>query len=89
MVDICKFQEYLDNSRKSISQSKEFEKKYFDIPLLENGKKQGHNKISYNYLRSPTQVDHNSRRSQYWHMFFILFSCFSCGKFEKTLVYYL
>ena len=34
MVNICKFQEYLGNSRKFISRSKEFETKYFDICLL-------------------------------------------------------
>ena len=34
MVNICKFQEYLGNSRKFISRSKEFETKYFDICLF-------------------------------------------------------
>ena len=46
----------------------------------------GNNKVSYNYLGSPTQAGHNSRRSHYSHVFFILFSCFNCGTFEKTLV---
>ena len=55
-----------------------------------NGKKHSHNKVSYNYLGSPTQADHNSRRSQYSHVLTrILFSCFSPGKFEKTLACYL
>ena len=34
MVNICKFQEYLGNSRKVISRSKEFETKYFVICLF-------------------------------------------------------
>ena len=34
MDNICKFQEYLGNSRKFISRSKEFETKYFDICLF-------------------------------------------------------
>ena len=29
--------------------------------VVKNGKKHGHNKVSYNYLGSPTQVYHNSR----------------------------
>ena len=57
--------------------------------VIRNGKKHNHNKVYYNYLGSPTQADHNSRRSQYSHVFFIWFSCFSSGKFEKTLVCYL
>ena len=56
-----------------------------DNMVIRNRKKDSHNKVSYSYLGSPTQADHNSRRSQYSHVFFILFSCFSCGKFEKTL----
>ena len=48
--------------------------------IVRNGKKYGCNKVSYNYLGSPTQEDHNI------HTFFILFSCFSWGKFRKTLV---
>ena len=51
-----------------------------------NGKKHSHVKFSHNYLRSPTQADHILWRPQYWHVFFILLSCFSGGKFEKTLV---
>ena len=54
--------------------------------IIKNRKKHGHKKVSYNYLGSPTQGDHNSRRTQYSQVFFILFSCFSCGKFEKTIV---
>ena len=57
--------------------------------VIRNGKKHSNNKVSYNYLGSPTQAHHNSRRSQHSHAFFILFSCFSCGKFEKTLVCYI
>ena len=34
IVNICKFQEYFDNSRKFISRSTEFETKYFDICLF-------------------------------------------------------
>ena len=34
MVKICKFQEYLDNSRKFISRNKEFEAQYFEICLF-------------------------------------------------------
>ena len=52
--------------------------------VIRNGKKHGHNKVSYDYLACPTQVDHSSIRSQYSHVFFILLSCFSCEKFEKT-----
>ena len=51
-----------------------------------NEKKHSHNKISNNYFGSPTPADNNSRRSQYSHLFFILFSYSSWGKFEKTLV---
>ena len=54
--------------------------------VIRNGKKHSHNKVSHSYLGPPTQANHNSRRSQYSHVFFILFSCFSCGKFEKILV---
>ena len=57
--------------------------------VIRNGKKHNLNKGSYNYLRSPTEEDHNSKRSQYSHVFYILFSCSGCGKFEKTLVCYL
>ena len=39
--------------------------------------------VSCNYLGFPTQVDYNSRKSQYSQAFFILFSRFRCGKFEK------
>ena len=39
--------------------------------------------LSCNYLGFPTQADYNSRKSQYSHAFFILFSPFRCGKFEK------
>ena len=45
--------------------------------VIINGKNHSQNNVSYNYLGSPTQADHNSRRSQYSHVFFILFSCFS------------
>ena len=46
--------------------------------VLENiavkiGKKHSHNKVSYNYLGCTIQADHYSRRSQYLHIFFILF----------------
>ena len=58
----------------------------FQNTVVWNGKKYNHNKVSYNYLGSPTQADHNSRRSQCLQVFFILFSCFSSRKFEKTLV---
>ena len=34
IVNICKFQEYMGNSRKFISRSKEFETKFFDICLF-------------------------------------------------------
>ena len=54
--------------------------------VIRNEKKHSHHKVSYTYLGSPTQADHNSRRSQYLHAFFILFSCYSRGKLEKTLV---
>ena len=47
-----------------------------------NGKKHR----GYYYPEYPTQADHNSGRSQYSHIFFILLSCFSCGKFEKTFL---
>ena len=53
---------------------------------VKNGNKHSYNNVSYNYFGSPTQVDHNSRRSQYLRVFFILFSCFSCGKLGKILV---
>ena len=39
--------------------------------------------VSCNYLGFPTQADYNSRKSQYSQAFFILFSPFRCGKFEK------
>ena len=39
--------------------------------LIKNGKKHSHNKVSYNYLRPPTQADHNLRSSQYSHVFYI------------------
>ena len=42
------------------------------------------NKVSDNYVGSPTQADCNSRNHNI-HTYF-LFSCFSCGKVEKTLV---
>ena len=51
-----------------------------------NGRKHSDDKFSDNYLGSPTQADHILRRPQYSHVFFILLSSFSCGKFEKTLV---
>ena len=40
-----------------------------ETPVLQNivtrnGTRHGHNKVSYDYLWSPTQVDHNSRRSR-------------------------
>ena len=54
--------------------------------VVRNGKKDSHNKVSYDYLRSPIQAYPNSWRSQYSHVFFILFSPFSWGKFEKTFV---
>ena len=41
-----------------------------------NGKKISHNKVSYIYLGSPIQADHNLRRLQYSHVFFILFVFF-------------
>ena len=37
----------------------------FENTVVRNRKKHNHNKVSYNYLGSPTQADHNSRRSQY------------------------
>ena len=45
-----------------------------------------HNKVFYNYIGFPTQADHYLKRSLYPYVFFFLFSCFSSGKFEKTLV---
>ena len=54
--------------------------------FIRNEKKHNHNKVSYNYLGSPTQADHSSGGSQYSHLFFILFICFNCGKLKKTLV---
>ena len=54
--------------------------------VIRNGKKYSETMVCYNYLGSPTQADYSSRRSQYSHVFFILFSCFSCRKFEKTFV---
>ena len=54
--------------------------------VVRNGKKHSHSKVSCNYLGSPTQADHNSRRLQYSRVLFILFSCFSCGIFGKPLV---
>ena len=53
-----------------------FSKEFFNFLIFQSSK----------YLGSPIQADHNSRRSQYSHVFFILFSCFSCEKFEKILV---
>ena len=58
----------------------------FENIVVRNGKKHSHNKVSYNYLVSPTQADHNLRRLGYSPVLFVLFNCFSCGKFEKTLV---
>ena len=37
----------------------------FENIVVRNRKKNDHNKVFYNYLGSPTQADHNSRRSQY------------------------
>ena len=61
--------------------------------VARNGKKyshntdrNSHNKVSYNYLGSLNQAVHNLRGSKYSHVFFILFSCFSWGKFEKSVV---
>ena len=54
--------------------------------VVRSGKKHIYNKVSYNYLGSPTEAYHNSRRSQYSHIFFILFNCFGFVKFEKTVV---
>ena len=48
--------------------------------VIRNGKKHSHNMVFYNYLGSPTQSGDNSRRSQYLHVFVILFSCFNRGK---------
>ena len=53
--------------------------------VVRNGKKHSQNKVSYNYLGFSIQSDPNSRRSQNLHVFFILFSCFSWGNFEKIL----
>ena len=53
--------------------------------VVRKEKKHSHNNVSYNNLGSPIKADHNSKRSQYLHAIFILFSYFSCGKFEKTL----
>ena len=33
--------------------------------VLRNGKKESHNKVSCNYLESPTHAYRNSRKSQY------------------------
>ena len=38
------------------------------------------------HVRFPTQADHNSRRSQYSHVFFTFLSSFICGKFEKIFL---
>ena len=54
--------------------------------FIRNRKKHSHNKVSYNYLQSPIQADHNSSWSQYSYVFFFSFSCFSREKFEKTLI---
>ena len=40
---------------------------------VRNEKKDSRNKVSYNYLESPVQTYHNSRRSQYLYEFFVLF----------------
>ena len=66
----------------------EFLKNVFQIfwwHFIKKMRKYRHNKDSYNYIGFPTQADHYSRRSKYSHVLFILFSCFSCGKFEKNL----
>ena len=55
-----------------------FKSKYFSIIYLIFA-----NLVSCNYLGFPTQADYNSRKSQYSQAFFILFSRFRCGKFEK------
>ena len=54
--------------------------------VIRNRKKHSDNEVSNNYFESPTQTDHNSRRPRCSQIIFILFSCFSCGRFEKTLV---
>ena len=54
--------------------------------VIRNGEEHSHNKVSYNCLESLTQADHNLKRSQYSHVFSTLLTCFSYGKFEKTLV---
>ena len=54
--------------------------------VIRNGKKHSHNKVFDNYLGFPTQADHYLKRSLYPYVSFFLFSCFSSGKFEKTLV---
>ena len=42
----------------------------FENIAVRTRKKHSHIKVSYNYLEYPTQLDHNSRRSQYSHVFF-------------------
>ena len=42
--------------------------------VTRNAKKHNHDKVSYNCLESTTQADHNSRRSLYSHVLFILFT---------------
>ena len=59
--------------------------------VIRNEKKHSHNKVSYNFFRSPTQADQSSRRWHYSSIFFthiVLFSCFRCGKLENTFVPY-
>ena len=40
--------------------------------VIRNGKKHGLNKVSYIYLGSLTQGDHNSKTSQYSHVLFFV-----------------
>ena len=51
-----------------------------------NGKKYSCNYVSNNSLGSPTQGDDNLKILQYLNVSFILLSCFSCRKPEKTLL---
>ena len=49
-------------------------------------RKHSHKKQKETAAIPPNQADHSSGKSQYSHIFFFLFSCFSCGKCENTLV---
>ena len=53
---------------------------------MRKGKKHSHNKLSYNYHGSPTQADHNSKRSQYSHIFFTCLVALAVENLRKSLL---